>query len=202
MAGLSRYSVVEDEISVERVLKNKLGITDQKTLSDVEAILLDDAYTHFFNLLTKKDLVPDLSLLFHIHKFFLEPLYSWAGKLRTVDLSKDGVLFASVKYLDKALLNVEELIKKNIPIKTDLKRIVANKLAVIHCELNAVHPFREGNGRTIRLFLDLLTVRAGYFPIDWSKKSQTAYIHACTDGMKQEYRSMEKVIYAGLVKQK
>lgn len=71
-------------------------------------------------------------------------------------------------------------------------------MAIIHCEFNAIHPFREGNGRTIRLFLDLIVVKSGFNPIDYSKSGQREYINACKTGMRQDYTKMKKVIKKGL----
>lgn len=204
MAGPSRYSIDKKGTGITKrgILKNKLGIPDQKRLDDTETILLSDAYAHFFDLLAQEKLEVGLSLLFDIHAYFLGPLYSWAGKIRTIDISKDNMLFAPVKHIDSALRHFDSEYKKNIPIPKDKKRIAAKKFAFIHAELNAIHPFREGNGRTIRLFLDLLAVNAGYHPIDWSKKSKKAYITACVQGMAQEYSGLERMIFAGLTKKK
>ena len=197
MAEHFRYSTDGD---IGSILKNKLGIADQVDLDDLETLFLSTANEHFFDLLTKREINIDLSLLFNIHEYFLAPLYSWAGKLRTVDISKNGMLFDSSNHLDQSMKEFEKLFRKNIPVETDRKTEVATKLSLIHCELNAIHPFREGNGRTIRLFLDLIAYCAGYQPIDWSVASQKEYIHACVQGMAQEYQPMKKIIYAGLKK--
>lgn len=201
MVGPSRYSLSGAEAGLQGgILKNKLGISDQRRLDDTETVLLADTYEHFFSLQARGELRFDLSLLFQIHKYFLLPLYSWAGKIRTVDVSKDGMLFASVRHIQASLETFDKVLQDNLPQVLDSKKIVAAKIALIHCELNAIHPFREGNGRTIRLFLDLLVANAGYNPIDWSKRSQAVYIQACVFGMKREYVAMEKIVYAGLTK--
>lgn len=197
MAEHSRYSA--DGVG-DVVLKNKLEITNQEKLDRAEALLLSDASEHFFELLLQRKIAIDLSLLFEIHKYFLSPLYSWAGKLRTVDISKNGMLFASSNHLDQSIKEFEKLFQKNIPIETDRKSDVAEKLAIIHCELNAIHLFREGNGRTIRLFLDLIASSVGYQPIDWNVVSLGKYVEACVKGMGQNYKSMTKIISAGLKK--
>jgi cell filamentation protein len=80
----------------------------------------------------------------------------------------------------------------------DNKQIISEKLAIIHCEFNAIHPFREGNGRTIRLFLDLLAVNSKYKLIDYSKSPQTNYIKACIAGMQKNYAKMQNILYKGL----
>ncbi|MBI4438111.1 Fic family protein [Candidatus Uhrbacteria bacterium] len=131
---------------------------------------------------------------------FLETLYTWAGKIRTVDLSKDDVLFAPIKFINNSLKSFKGVLRKNALLKTDDRRHAALKLATIHNEFNALHPFREGNGRTIRLFLDILAVNNGYNLIDWSKRSHKTYLRACSKGLSAEHAAMSRVIYAGLTK--
>ena len=203
MAEHSRYRVSDESAGVSKgILKNKLELKSKKKLDDAETLLLADTYTHFFELLKEDKVKFDLSLLFAIHKYFLEHLYDWAGKVRTVDISKDGMLFASVKYIDQALKAFAILIKKNLPQATNTKDEIAKKLAIIHNEFNIIHPFREGNGRTIRLFLDLIVVSFGYDPVDWSKASNTDYIKACIQGLSNKQVLMTKIIKNGLKKAK
>lgn len=201
MAEPSRYNVNAKDAGLEgRVLKNRLGITEQKELDDAETVLLADTYTHFFELLQKDAVTFDLALLFQIHKFFLETLYPWAGRVRAINISKDGMLFAPARYIDDTLRVFEKTIKKNTPHAQNIKKKVAQKLTIIHNEFNAIHPFREGNGRTIRLFLDLLAAHLGYDPINWGKTKRGLYIKACADGMALKHKSMEQLIYRGLTK--
>lgn len=91
MVVVSRYSAGGDESDI---LKNKMGITDIKELQYTEAVLLRDAYDHFFRLLREGKLKLNLGLLFEIHKYFLGSLYTWAGKARTVNISKNNAIFA------------------------------------------------------------------------------------------------------------
>lgn len=201
MVEHSRYSVSEKDAGIQDgLLKNKLNISDQKMLDDAETILLSDAYDHFFGLLEKDIITFNVSFLFSIHEYFLGTLYEWAGSLRTVDISKDDMLFAPVKHLKSSLKSFEKLLVESIPVSTDSKKQISQKLAIIHNEFNALHPFREGNGRTIRLFLDLLSVHCGYQPINWKKKDQKTYLNACKKGMSQEHVEMAKLIYLGLIK--
>ncbi len=199
MAERSRYSITAKIAGVEGgILKNKLSIKDQVMLDDAETLLLVDAYTHFFGRLKEEGLDFNLPLLFEIHKYFLGTLYSWAGKIRRIDISKDDILFAPAEYLQNSLTEFERLLYKHIPTATDPKTTIAEKLAFIHNELNALHPFREGNGRTIRLFLDLLAVQSGYRPIDWKRVPDKMYIDACKLGMRKEHSAMKKIIFKGL----
>lgn len=82
----------------------------------------------------------------------------------------------------------------------DSKATVAKKLAIIHNEFNVIHPFREGNGRTIRLFLDLLVGNIGYQPIDCGKKPDAEYLKACNAGASGKHGAMAQVIKKGLKK--
>lgn len=195
MAEPSRYSVGGDEADI---LKNKLGITDLKTLEDTETLLLSDAYNHFFEKLETRGFIFNLELLFDIHRFFLGNLYSWAGRTRTVEISKGGILFSPSSQIEVSLHGFEKILKKNLPQVNESKRSLSKKLAAIHCEFNAIHPFREGNGRTIRLFLDLIAVHSGFNVINFGKKD--IYIRACIEGMTKGYARMERVIYSGLNK--
>lgn len=155
---------------------------------------------HHGVLANKSDIQDQATLDFDIHRYFLSPLYAWAGKIRTVDISKNGMMFAPASHIASSLKSFEQDFASLVPQHGQSKRDVAHKLAVIHCELNAIHPFREGNGRTIRLFLDLIAWSAGFSTIDWSKRTQKTYIQACVDGMMQNYSSMERAIAAGLTK--
>jgi len=149
MAAVSRYNVDGDEADVT---KNKLGITDPKELEDAETVLLTDAYDHFFTLMKEGKIELKLNLLLSLHKYFFGTLYSWAGKIRTVNLSKGTMLFMPPNNIEKALKDFEVDFGKSKPQAEDTKKVIAQKIAFIHCELNVMHPFREGNGRTIRLF--------------------------------------------------
>ena len=201
MAGRSRYEVsAKDAGLVNGLLKNKLGINDQDELDDAESLLLADTNAYFFEKLEKEDLTFDLPFLFDIHRYFLEPLYTWAGKLRRVNISKGETLFAPVEFLEDSLELFSRELMERIPGSQDSKKVLAEKLAFVHNELNVIHPFREGNGRVVRLFLDLMIARVGYHPVDWGKTPQQTYIEACQAGFVQDHRPMEKIIYRGLKK--
>jgi len=140
MVELSRYNVGGDE-SASEILKNKLGIKDLKALEDTESVLFSDTYEYYLEKLERGELIFDLDLIFKIHKYFFETLYSWAGEVRNVQISKDGMLFCKVAHLKAALKDFEVLLGKNLPKRVDGILDVAEKLATIHCEFNAVHPF-------------------------------------------------------------
>lgn len=197
MAEHSRYNVSGDE---GEVLENKFGITNQKALEDAETLLLKDSYVHFFSLLQAGKLQLNTRLIYAIHRYFLSTLYGWAGKVRTVEISKGGILFCASLQIKRALHDFDQILRKNMPLPEDSRMVVSTKFAVIHCEFNAIHPFREGNGRTIRLFLDLLAVRSGYGLVDYSKTLKNSYIKACVAGMQKDYVKMRRIFLNGLSK--
>ncbi|MDD5721347.1 MAG: Fic family protein [Candidatus Pacebacteria bacterium] len=201
MAGHSRYNITNKSAGLEGgVLKNKLGISSQKELEDAETILLVDAYEFFLSKENRDIATFDVKFLFSIHKYFLSTLYDWAGRKREVDISKGKMMFASVNHLDSSLKYLDKILKEDIPKKQDKKNDIAYKIAFIHNEYNAVHPFREGNGRTIRLFLDLLVSSIGYEMIDWSPKSKNDYIKACIFGSIGNHKPMINFILKRLRK--
>ncbi len=153
MAVPSRYNVSDREGEYWR--NNRLGLQDEESVHSTESILIQDSYQYFSDLLDSKKVVFESKLLIEIHKYFLGNLYTWAGKLRRVDVSKNGIMFASCRFLPQLLEEFDRQLKKYLPQSKDTKKEVARRLAFIHNELNAIHPFREGNGRALRLFLDL-----------------------------------------------
>ncbi|MDR6322804.1 Fic/DOC family protein [Actinoplanes couchii] len=112
------------------------------------------------------------------HRFLFQDLYLWAGKTRTVDISKPGARFCHWRFIDDqvgAVLSELEEEEYLIGLKHD---IFVNRLAHYYGELNVLHPFREGNGRTLRAFLRQVGAAAG-FQLDWSELSKTENIEAC-----------------------
>ncbi|MEK7452536.1 MAG: hypothetical protein AAB664_04305 [Patescibacteria group bacterium] len=120
MVAHSRYSAGGDE---DVVLPNKLHIDNEDELGRAETILYSDTNKHFFDLLNEKQLTISFTLLFDIHFYFLGTLYTWAGKLRAVDISKNGTLFCSSKYLDQVMKDFEKMFRKNIPFFSASKQI-------------------------------------------------------------------------------
>ncbi len=202
MAGRFRYNVTNKKAGIKKgILENKLGIYSQKELEDAETILLADAYENFL-LKENFNTAFNIKFLFSIHKYFLHTLYDWAGHQREVDISKGNMMFASVNHLSSSLKYLDKILRENLPKKQDTKYVIARKIAFIHNEYNAIHPFREGNGRTIRLFLDLLALSIGYEMINWNSKLKNDYINACIFGAIGSHKPMREFILKRLRKQK
>lgn len=105
--------------------------------------------------------------LSQIHQYLFEDLYFFAGKIRTVNLSKGNFRFASFIYLEEILEKIDVLPHTNF-----------NEIIEKYVELNIVHPFREGNGRSMRIWLDALLKKELKMVIDWSKVSKSDYLMA------------------------
>ena len=137
------------------VLKNLQSITNPDVLLFVES----SAVTKRLHELSENPIIitGTVSLL-DIHKHLFQDIYAWAGKLRTVDISKDGKQFFPISNFDTAFKYIDQLIAefKSLPISNHV--LISEKLAEILDNINYLHPFREGNGRTQREFLRLLTL--------------------------------------------
>lgn len=200
MVAHSRYDTDDRDIDpVTGIFKNKLGFSTQESLDEAELALLDDTYEYFRSLLDRGEIVFDVTLLFALHEYFLSTLYDWAGKMRQVDISKPGIQFAAARFLGQSVQAFSTRLDALLPVKNEPAAITAAKLSEIHNELNILHPFRDGNGRTIRMFIDLLALGASYEPIDWSKDKD--YMSACRAGVTNN-QPMSDYILAGLHKEK
>jgi cell filamentation protein len=168
---MSDYFVDGDD-----VLENNLGISDPYDLMHAEQEI---AAKKSAMLLGESPEVFDLNYLKHIHKALFEDIYDFAGQIRTVDIAKPGANapFAHAEYIEAEAERIfSSLSGKKYLINMDRQTFV-HEIANLSAELNALHPFREGNGRTIRLFLILLADYAGYL-LDYSQVSAEDLINA------------------------
>ena len=160
------------------VLINKLGITDRNALEAAEIELTQARINQF-----EPDF-DDISLpaLRAIHFHLFQDLYDWAGELRTVDISKGGTRFANISRIaaeaDKLF---QQLAQEGYLVGLPRDQFVA-RLAHYYCELNVVHPFRDGNGRAQRLLFEVISINAGFAlrwePIgraEWGEANVAAY---------------------------
>jgi len=105
--------------------------------------------------------VESIDSLFEIHRHLFQDIYVWAGKKRTVEINKDGKQFFPTSHFVHAFRYIDQLVAEFKQIPKDNKKILAEKLAKILDNVNYLHPFREGNGRTQREFLRLLALEKG-----------------------------------------
>jgi len=135
------------------LLRNLLGITDPDVLLFVESSAVTKRLQELYESPIK---INGIDGLFEIHRHLFQDIYAWAGKKRIVEISKDGKQFFPTSHFDKAFGYIELLIAEFKKIPKENKRNLVEKLAEILDNVNYLHPFREGNGRTQREFLRLL----------------------------------------------
>lgn len=140
------------------VLHNLANIEDEKVLLAYESLKVSKRVEE---LIEKPIKIKDSNSLLVIHHYLFQDIYEWAGKLRTVNISKDGKPFFEGERFHIAFQYVDNLILEFRNIKRTNKKELAKKLAEILDNVNFLHPFREGNGRTQREFLRLLALEKG-----------------------------------------
>lgn len=150
------------------VLENKLGLTDSAELAREEERISKKKAVNLFDFAILK-LFSDgtYKTLAAIHKYLFEDIYDFAGELRTVNLAKCNFCFAPLMYLQAALENIDKMPQSNF-----------DEIVEKYVEMNIAHPFREGNGRSTRIWLDhILKTEIGKV-VDWSKVDKEDYLLA------------------------
>lgn len=150
------------------ILENKLGIrnaaelarTEEKISKRKAALLFESEYLKDYEAGT-------FQMLAAIHRFLFEEIYDFAGKIRTVNLAKGNFRFASAMYLQAAVENVERMPQSTF-----------DEIIEKYVEMNIVHPFREGNGRSMRIWLDMILKQELKQTIDWSLVDKDEYLLA------------------------
>lgn len=141
-------------------LKNKLGITDEKKLLFEESLI---AFDKSVVLEAETPQCFDVEYYKYIHRFLFEDIYYWAGNYRTVNLSKGTTRFAPYVEIDELMTACFERLKKEKYFSDQSHDCFAENIADLYCVLNNIHPFREGNGRTERIFISKLIHYNGYY---------------------------------------
>jgi len=137
------------------LLRNQQDISDPDVLLFVESSAVTRRLKELYENPIK---IKGVESLFEIHKLLFQDIYSWAGKKRNVEISKDGKQFFPTTHFDNAFRFIDLLISDFKRIPKENKKQIAQKLAEILDNVNYLHPFREGNGRTQREFLRLLAL--------------------------------------------
>ena len=149
-------------------LKNKLGITDSAKLAqEEEKITKKKALELFDKKIIDTFEVGTFKGLQEIHKYLFEDVYEFAGKIRDENISKGNFRFAPVMYLKEALKNIDKMPQKTY-----------DEIIEKYVEMNACHPFREGNGRSTRIWLDRILMKELKKVVDWSKVDKNDYLLA------------------------
>lgn len=149
-------------------MENKLGITDSVVLArEEERITKIKALEMYDNGFIENLTVGTFQALAEIHRYLFSDIYEFAGKIRTVNIAKGNFRFAPVMYLETALQNIDKMPQSNF-----------DEIIEKYVEMNVAHPFREGNGRSTRIWLDLILKKEIGFVIDWSKVEKEDYLLA------------------------
>ena len=151
------------------VLKNKAGITDQEQLDEFEG-----DFTAIRLLELTQNQVEgsfDLAHLCKIHQYLFQDVYEWAGEVRTVDIIRGDSRFCNVRHIQSYSNTVFSALAAEKYLVNLEPKVFANRLAHYLSEINAIHPFREGNGRVQRLFISQLAKQTGY-SLDYSALDQ------------------------------
>ena len=149
-------------------LENKLGITESAELARTEEKISKQKAVKLFESGYLDTLqAGTFASLAEIHRYLFEYIYDFAGKLRTVNLAKGNFRFAPLMYLEAALANIDRM------PQSDFDEIVEK-----YVEMNIAHPFREGNGRSMRIWLDLMLKQGIGKVVDWSRIDKEDYLLA------------------------
>ena len=150
------------------MLENKLGITNSAELArEEERISKTKASVMFESGFLDTLEAGTVFALCEIHRFLFCDIYDFAGKLRTVNISNEKFRFASVMYLEEALTAVEKMPQSSF-----------DEIIEKYVEMNIAHPFREGNGRSMRIWLDLMLKASLGKVTDWNSVDKESYLAA------------------------
>lgn len=150
------------------MLENKFGITNQAELDRIEERVSKIKAKQLFESGNINNInAGTFEGLSYIHQYLFEDIYYFAGKVRDVNMAKGNFRFAPVMYLDAALKNIEKM-----PMST------FDEIIEKYVEMNIAHPFREGNGRSTRIWLDIMLKKGIGKVIDWSKVDKGDYLLA------------------------
>jgi len=150
------------------ILKNKLGIKSEIELAKEEERLSKLKAKRLFKSGALNHLkAGTFESLATLHKALFEEIYDFAGKVRSVNISKGNFRFAPITYLDDAIRNIEQMPQSNF-----------DEIIEKYVEMNVAHPFREGNGRSMRMWLDVMLKKELKKVIDWEKIEREEYLFA------------------------
>lgn len=180
------------------VLKNKLDIRDLDTLHEAERDFSSVRQAELENMGVTGDF--SFKHLCSIHKQLFQDIYSWAGKTRTVDIAK-GTIFCLVPFIESQFDDLYRKLKKeNFLADISDEKEMSTRLAFYLGELNMIHPFREGNGRTQRIYIEQLCMNNGKFEIDFTEVTKEEMTAASVRSANGSNDMLEVLIKKCLIK--
>lgn len=150
------------------MLENKLGITDSAELARIEEKISKQKAVEMFESGYLESLeAGTYESLAMIHKYLFDEIYDFVGEIRKVNISKVNFRFAPLMYLDAALQSIDKMPQSTF-----------DEIVEKYVEMNVAHPFREGNGRSTRIWLNLMLKKEIGYVVDWSKVNKEDYLLA------------------------
>lgn len=167
------------------VLANLLGVTNPAVMSEIELDLLIRLQDALVEEVAVDQVFSGADLCAWHHRWLGE-VYAWAGKYRSLNLSKDGFPFAASAQIPRLMSLLErDILRRYTPCQGLREQQLAEAIATVHIELILIHPFREGNGRIARLLAILMALQAGWPSLDFSAwdANRDAYFEAVRAGL-------------------
>lgn len=188
---VDKYGTGDDPYTYKgtKTLVNKFGIRDNDILDNAERefTLLAAAEIPF------KEPPYDFIYFCALHRALFGELFGWAGEVRSIDISKGSSRFCSCNFIEREAGKIFSQLAENDYFKGLDKALFIQKVAEYYCEINVLHPFREGNGRTQRILFEHICVNAGY-NLNLSGVTQEDWLNANIFGFNCDYSLMEKII--------
>lgn len=179
-----------------RVLRNLLGLRSKRAMDEVEAVKLAEVTDWAIRHVTADQRFTAADVC-QWHKHWLGEVYEWAGEYRQVNIGKGGFVFAMSPQVPRLMQEFQrEVLAKYSPCNFENLDEVLEALAVTHCELVLIHPFREGNGRLSRLLSQLMALQAGLPLLNFSVikgRKREAYFAAVREGLDRNYAPMIEI---------
>ena len=187
---MDKYTTNEAE---NELLPNLLGLTSREEIAEAEFegfLTAEIVFTEHLNTHTHFN----CKYIQDIHKLALGHLYTFAGKYRTVNMSKGGFLFPTARFIPESMQLFENEVLTKLPDEYADKYALIKDVARVHGELLFIHPFREGNGRTARILANLMVRKQGYEGLRFDKINFREYIIAVQRVSEKNYLPMERII--------
>ena len=188
---VDKYGVGQDPYTYNdsTILINKFNIRDEGILEEAEKE---------FTLIAAMDIEfqsppYDFRYLCALHKKLFRDLFEWAGELRTIDISKGQTGFCNYRYIEKEANIIFAKLEKENYLQGLSFVLFIEKLAEYYCDINVLHPFREGNGRTQRLLFEHIVINCGY-DINFETIESNEWLDANIYGYHCDYTMMERII--------
>jgi cell filamentation protein len=192
---MNKYKVPTEE---NEILPNLLHIDKKEDIDNAEFEGFLYAELYLTEKLTSRTKFNE-KYIQQIHKLAFKELYAFAGKYRTVNMSKGGFLFPTAQFIPHNMTAFNTEILSSLPNKYESEDELISDVAKVHGELLFIHPFREGNGRTARILANLMVRKQGYKGLHFERideKNFSQYVNAVQMVAEKNYELMKEVIRA------